>query len=229
MKNFLLAILALSFPISVQAEKMTIQEWIDSYIKLCVGSGSKTIVEGKVDANAGISLRRLGPNATVSGQLHVAKTEFSLLEAGISNAMSGVAADQADKVRECVAPIRAIILEAMKKDLGVNSATYNPRPELIGRQETKVLIFVAKTAGFKGRKGQIVDFEDIKKATGMEENRLKEIIRNLQDKNLVYFGKSPIDLHKGPEPPYRFVSLSSNGEDYVTRMDYSKSDENWRP
>jgi hypothetical protein len=83
---------------------------------ICVGGGSeeKLAADGKGDVALTLKALRtgnLGMSGGVAGNYSV--TEWQGLIGGINAGITSVQADQADKVRECLAPYRAGIVQHM--------------------------------------------------------------------------------------------------------------------
>lgn len=212
----------LIFPtFAVAAEQLTMSQWIDSYVKMCVGSGSQLTVSGDIDANAALSLKKLGPSGEVSGKLHIEKKDISLLEQGISNAMNGVAADQANKVRECIAPLRAVLLEVMQRQMIPNTTSPASKLYILNPDEDKIMRYMAKTKGMQKQVGQLIDFNKIEESTKINELRLKVSLRALQEKRLINYIQTPYSI-AGDDEPLKTASFSAEGEEYVLKMNYAE-------
>ena len=68
--------------------------------RTCLASGQQEKLEGSVSVDGGIRLTE----PTLRGTGALSREEWSGLIGGISNQMSWLQADQANKVRECLAP-----------------------------------------------------------------------------------------------------------------------------
>jgi hypothetical protein len=88
-----------------------IQHYADIMVRLCVGGGHTEASSGSGDAGANLSLRSLDITGSLKGQFTVSKSNAEGLVNGIDNALTQVAANQADQVRTCLAPLRARIIE----------------------------------------------------------------------------------------------------------------------
>jgi hypothetical protein len=62
---------------------------------------------------ADVSLRSLDVRGNLTGQFNINKSSAEGLVSGIDNALTQVAADQADKVRDCLKPLRERILDVL--------------------------------------------------------------------------------------------------------------------
>jgi hypothetical protein len=82
-------------------------------VRLCVGGGSTDAVGGGGSGGADVSLRHLDVTGNLKGEFKINKSKVEGLVEGINNAMSQVAADQADKVRACLQPLRDRLLDIM--------------------------------------------------------------------------------------------------------------------
>jgi len=90
-----------------------LDRFADTMVRLCVGGGhTETVSEGG-SGGANLSLRSLDVTGDIKGEIKVDKSTAEGLVAGINNAMSQVAANEADKVRDCLAPVRARLMEVM--------------------------------------------------------------------------------------------------------------------
>jgi hypothetical protein len=85
----------------------------DTMVRLCVGGGSTQATSGTGSGGADLSLRSLDVKGNLKGQFTVSKSSAEGLVHGLDNALGQVAADQADKVRACLQPVRARLLDVM--------------------------------------------------------------------------------------------------------------------
>jgi hypothetical protein len=85
----------------------------DTMVRLCLGGGRNEAVSGGGSGGADLSLRSLDVNGNVKGEFKISKSSAEGLVNGIDNALSQVAADQADKVRACLQPVRERLLDVM--------------------------------------------------------------------------------------------------------------------
>lgn len=85
----------------------------DTMVRLCLGGGHSEAVSGGGTGGADLSLRSLDVNGNIKGEFKVSKSSAEGLVNGIDNALSQVAADQADKVRACLQPVRERLLDVM--------------------------------------------------------------------------------------------------------------------
>jgi hypothetical protein len=95
-----------------------ISELVKGLMFICVGNGSeeKLIGDGRADVALTLKALRtgtLGASGGVAGSY--TKTEWQGLIGGISAGMTSAQADQADKVRDCLAPYRAGIVQQLLK------------------------------------------------------------------------------------------------------------------
>ena len=96
-----------------EAQTPNMQKIADTMVRLCVGGGRTQASSSSVTGGADISLRSLDAKGNVSGQYKIGSSSAEGLVNGLDNALSQVAADQADKVRVCLAPVRERLLDAM--------------------------------------------------------------------------------------------------------------------
>jgi hypothetical protein len=85
----------------------------DTMVRLCLGGGRSEAVSGGGTGGADLSLRSLDVKGNVQGEFKISKSSAEGLVNGIDNALSQVAADQADKVRACLQPVRERLLDVM--------------------------------------------------------------------------------------------------------------------
>ena len=85
----------------------------DTMVRLCVGGG-RTEATGVTGAGgADLSLRSLDVKGNLKGEFKINKSSAEGLVNGLDNALGQVAADQADKVRACLQPVRERLLDVM--------------------------------------------------------------------------------------------------------------------
>jgi hypothetical protein len=89
------------------------QQIADTMVRLCVGGGHTQATSGGGTGGADLSLRSLDVKGNVKGELKISKSNAEGLVNGIDNALSQVAADQADKVRLCLQPVRERLLDVL--------------------------------------------------------------------------------------------------------------------
>jgi hypothetical protein len=85
----------------------------DTMVRLCVGGGHTEATSGTAAGGADLSLRSLDVKGDLKGEFKIDKSSAEGLVKGLDNALSQVAADQADKVRGCLQPVRERLLEVM--------------------------------------------------------------------------------------------------------------------
>jgi len=85
----------------------------DAMVRLCLGGGRTQATSSTATGGADLSLRSLDVKGNVKGEYKINKSSAEGLINGIDNALSQVAADQADKVRACLQPARDRLLDAM--------------------------------------------------------------------------------------------------------------------
>jgi hypothetical protein len=91
-----------------------IESTVNVMVRLCVGGGRVEAVTGGGTGGADISLRSpLDLKGHLAGEVTVSKSSAEGLAKGIDNALSQIAAGEADKVRVCLEPVRARLLELM--------------------------------------------------------------------------------------------------------------------
>ena len=82
-------------------------------VRLCVGGGHTEATRGTAAGGADLSLRSLDVRGNLKGEFKINKSSAEGLVNGLENALSQVAADQADKVRVCLRPVRERLLDVM--------------------------------------------------------------------------------------------------------------------
>jgi hypothetical protein len=82
-------------------------------VRLCVGGGHTEATSGTATGGADVSLRSLDVKGSLKGEFKISKSSAEGLVNGLDNALSQVAADQADKVRLCLQPVRERLLDVM--------------------------------------------------------------------------------------------------------------------
>src|ERR1700736_2763458 len=97
----------------------------DTMVRLCLAGGHTESPSGGGSGGADLSLRSLDIKGTLKAEFKVNKSSAEGLVNGIDNALSQVAADQADKVRACLQPVRERLLDVMlpSKRLGFDGQT----------------------------------------------------------------------------------------------------------
>jgi hypothetical protein len=85
----------------------------DTMVRLCVGGGSTQATSGTGSGGADLSLRSLDVKGNLKGEFTVSRSSAEGLVHGLDNALGQVAADQADKVRACLQPVRERLLDVM--------------------------------------------------------------------------------------------------------------------
>jgi hypothetical protein len=85
----------------------------DTMVRLCVGGGHTEATTATGGGGADVSLRSLDVTGNLKGEFKINKSSAEGLVNGLDNALGQVAADQADKVRACLQPVRERLLEVM--------------------------------------------------------------------------------------------------------------------
>jgi hypothetical protein len=85
----------------------------DTMVRLCVGGGHTEAISGTGGGGADVSLRSLDVTGNLKGEFKINKSNAEGLINGLDNAVGQVAADQADKVRACLQPVRERLLDVM--------------------------------------------------------------------------------------------------------------------
>src|SRR5437764_15494816 len=88
---------------SVGRAEIALQESVNIMVRLCVAGGTRLAADA--DASGDIHVQSFGGlSAGAKLDLKVQKSQVEGLVNGIDNAITQVAADQADKVRTCLQP-----------------------------------------------------------------------------------------------------------------------------
>jgi len=183
MRIWIIAIVA-SMPTWLSAQNLTVQEWLDVYVELCVGSGSSFVASGEVKGDGKMSLKTLSLNGSLEGSVVVSKSEYRLLSEGITNSISDAAASQASEIRKCLEPMRNVLIQAMTQDLTQASGVVR---YILSPQENAVLRYISNTRGPDGKTGKGILIEDIARSvSGMSELRLASTLNELEGKFLVF-------------------------------------------
>jgi hypothetical protein len=95
------------------ADVQNIENTVNIMVRLCVGGGRVEALTGGGAGGADISLRSLDVKGHVTGEVTVSKSSAEGLVKGIDNALSQIAAAEADKVRVCLQPVRERLLDIM--------------------------------------------------------------------------------------------------------------------
>lgn len=207
MYNMLSSILFLIF-ISIggaKADEPTVQKWIDLFIDLCVGSGSSynTTVSGSI-TNTGIALESLTLEGSLKGEVVLARQQSKLLSDGLNNSMSEIEAEEADKVRDCLEPVRRQLLLAdtsPDRDL-----------EILSPDEDKIIRALVTTVGTKGEVGEVVPVSTIMEVTGLGRLHIRSALRSLEERGFA----NPYRGLEGGD-----VTISDAGEEYALVMNYA--------
>jgi hypothetical protein len=108
----------------------------DTMVRLCLAGGRSEAVSGGGSGGADLSLRSLDVTGNLKGEFKISKSSAEGLVNGIDNALSQVAADQADKVRTCLQPVRERLLDVMlppKKQGAAGQSVTAPGGVAVGR------------------------------------------------------------------------------------------------
>lgn len=210
MKILCLLIALLISPLAAAEGTMSLSEWLDIFADSCVGAGSSSIVNGSVDAEGKISLKKLRLNGAVTGQLDIPRSNYELLSDGISQKLKTVTKSQANKARKCFMPVSKSLLLAKNRHLnpaGPNALTSMPI-YFLSPYEERVMKFLAHARAGSGT-GRQIPFQKVVAGTGMSDIRLRAILKMLESKVLA------TDL-------VGVVSLYEPGDEYILEMGYAK-------
>src|ERR1700730_13013781 len=112
--KFALFLASISWPAAgVAQESAELGRIADTMVRVCLGSGHTETKSGGGTSGADLSLRSLDIKGELKAEFKVNKSSAEGLVNGIDNALSQIAADQADKVRTCLQPVRERLLDVM--------------------------------------------------------------------------------------------------------------------
>jgi hypothetical protein len=126
----------------------------DTMVRLCLAGGRSEAVTGGGTGGADLSLRSLDVKGNIKGEFKVSKSSAEGLVNGIDNALTQVAADQADKVRVCLAPVRERLLDVMlppSKQGGAGQSVTAPGGVAVGGDVKHSPITIGNPAQSSGR------------------------------------------------------------------------------
>jgi hypothetical protein len=86
---------------------------VDTMIRLCMGGGHIESKSGTGAGGAEVSLKSLDARSQVKGEISISRSNAEGLVNGLDNAMTNIAANEADKVRDCLKDDRARLLDVM--------------------------------------------------------------------------------------------------------------------
>ena len=120
MKKFVFIALSLQLllPMISQAENENIEKAIDWVLTSCVSSGSKVTLEGEGDAN--LTLKSLD-DFGASGSFSIKKETID----GLSNKLDELSLENANSIRDCIAPFRERVFEMYIPDTSKESQESN--------------------------------------------------------------------------------------------------------
>jgi hypothetical protein len=114
-----------------------IEQSVNTMVRLCLAGGERFAVGGGGSGGADVSLRSFDVKGKLTGEFKVDKSKVEGLVEGINNAMSQVAADQADKVRTCLQPLRERLLDIMLPPKQQNSEAGSASTNRVGERSAE--------------------------------------------------------------------------------------------
>lgn len=90
-----------------------LQQIADSMVRLCLGGGRIESISGHGVGEMDLSLKSTDANGNRHGEFKFSRSSAEGLTQGINSALTQIAADQADKVRACLQPVRDRLLYIM--------------------------------------------------------------------------------------------------------------------
>jgi hypothetical protein len=141
------------WPILGAAQNATETDKIaDTMVRLCVGGGHTEAISGTGGGGADVSLRSLDVTGNLKGEFKINKSNAEGLINGLDNAVGQVAADQADKVRACLQPVRERLLDVMlPKKQGSGQTVIAPGGVAVGGDVNNSPITISPAAQPSGR------------------------------------------------------------------------------
>ncbi len=193
--------------VGAKADELTVPGWIDLFIDLCVGSGSSsnTTVSGSI-ADTGITLESLTLEGSLKGQVVLSRRQFKLLSDGLNNKMSEIEANEADKVRDCLEPVRRQLL--------AGTSSGNRNLQILSPDEDKIIRVLATSTGHFGEVGRAVPTSTIREQTGLGVIRTRSAFRSLGSRGFAGVVPSLGDMKES-------ASIWDKGEDYALSMNYA--------
>jgi hypothetical protein len=88
-----------------------VQQIADMMVRLCLAGGRTQAVTGAVTVGTDVLLQSLDDKGNVTAEFKINKSGAQALVIGINNTLTNVAAEQADKLRDCLQPVRERLLE----------------------------------------------------------------------------------------------------------------------
>jgi hypothetical protein len=97
----------------IMADAQNLDKKADLAVRLCVGGGHTETISVGGSGDIRVLIRAFDLQGDQKGEATVTRTNFEGLTNGINEALTKIAADEADKVRECLKPVRIAITTAM--------------------------------------------------------------------------------------------------------------------
>ena len=193
--------------VGAKADELTVPRWIDLFIDLCVGSGSSsnTTVSGSI-ADTGITLKSLTLEGGIKGQVVLSRQQFKLLSDGLNDKMSEIEADEADKVRDCLDPVRRQLL--------AGTSSGNRNLQILSPDEDKIMRALATSTGNFGEVGRSVPTSTIREQTGLGVIHTRSAFRSLGRRGFAIVVPSIGSLEES-------ATIEDDGEEYALSMDYA--------
>jgi hypothetical protein len=104
----------------------------DTMVRLCVGGGHTEATSGSGSGGADVSLHSFDVKGNVKGEFKINKLSAEGLINGLDNALGQVAADQTDKVRTCLQPVRERLVMLPQKGQGAGQTVTAPGGVAVG-------------------------------------------------------------------------------------------------
>jgi hypothetical protein len=207
-----------------------VQQIADTMVRLCLGGGRTQAVTAGGTGGADISLRSLDVTGKLAGQFSINKSSAEGLVNGIDNALTQVAADQADKVRDCLKPVRDRLLDAMlphSQGLATPSASSVQQTEADVADNCRKLQFWPRLPlaelNQAGANLQKLSQEVVGSNLSVPTNTLATLNRCLAGYQLVSGSGPPDSLRKAL--PYLDRSLAYNPDQFLLRQNRAYLDQ----
>jgi hypothetical protein len=98
---------------TAQSQTPNVQQIADTMVRLCIAGGTTQAVSGTATGGADLSLRSLDVKGNLAGEFKISRSSAEGLTKGLDNAVTQVTADQADKVRDCLKPVRERLIDVL--------------------------------------------------------------------------------------------------------------------
>jgi len=197
-------------------DNLTINQWLDTFIDACVGGGSSATASGTVTASGEITLAKLTAGGKLEGSVTLENKNVRLLSEGINERLTTVEVGVANQVRDCLAPVRSMLVQVMAVQMG---GQIGQSIQILSPDEDKIMRAVARLRGQQGVAGQLVPSMTVRQSIGMGDIRFNVATRSLMTR--LFAGKGGLDPNTTGMTA-EVISLWDQGQEYVLRMGYAE-------